>query len=251
MKWTYTIAGLVAAIGMTGLALAQTPAAPEVAPAPTPVAPSEPHQPVPPTPPMLERPAAEPAPPVVHHKWVDGEFYAKGSEWILRQRRSNPGTTNIITNSGNGWGNRIVVDSGVPSGSVTVIQNSRNGVGNRIVVDGIELRIDGPTIPTWVFGTARPVPEAHRGEQIYQNRGNPFWTEKLWSDTYQCYLYWCPRTERWFRYHPRDDQFRPIPSAAGKHATLVPKAPNSLPMPATDAGPAGNPPVELPVSPEK
>jgi len=42
---------------------------------------------------------------------------------------------NIISNSGNGVGNSIVVD-GDGTGSTTIINGYANGVGNKIIVDG-------------------------------------------------------------------------------------------------------------------
>jgi hypothetical protein len=43
------------------------------------------------------------------------------------------GATTVITNSGNGVGNRIVVNNGGAPG-VTILGNVRNGVGNSIIV---------------------------------------------------------------------------------------------------------------------
>ena len=260
MKSTATFFGFLTAIGVTGLALAQSSPLPEVAPPPTPVRSTESNPPGDAVPPLPTLPAPEPpaspdqepphpaVPKVVHHKWADGEFWTNGSQWIVRQRRSDASSTNIISNSGNGWGNRIVVDSGTPTGSVTVIHNSRNGIGNRIVVDGVELRINSPTIPTWVYGPARTTPDRTAKEPVYPNRGQPFWSEKVWSDTYRCYLYWCPRSERWFRYHPAADEFRPIPSAAAKTNSAPPTIPEIPPAAGDKAPQPSTPPL---VTPEK
>ena len=43
------------------------------------------------------------------------------------------GTTNVVTDSGNGVGNTIVLDNDGPSGT-TILRNVRNGVGNKLYV---------------------------------------------------------------------------------------------------------------------
>jgi len=41
----------------------------------------------------------------------------------------------VITGSGNGWGNTIIVDNDGSAGQgVTIIQGTRNGFGNRLIV---------------------------------------------------------------------------------------------------------------------
>jgi hypothetical protein len=32
----------------------------------------------------------------------------------------------------------------------------------------------------------------------YKGEHNPFWSSRYWSDSYGCYLHWCPRTRCWF-----------------------------------------------------
>jgi hypothetical protein len=82
--------------------------------------------------------AAQPAPPAGPAKapaapqrqvirWPGGWLSLDGPEVILRDGAAT-GSTNVITNSGNGVGNRIVVDNGGVPG-VTVLRNVRNGVG--------------------------------------------------------------------------------------------------------------------------
>src|SRR5205085_519586 len=53
--------------------------------------------------------------------------------------RTPGGSTTVITNSGNGVGNRIVVSG---TAGTTVVQNVRNGIGNRLILDPDELLID-------------------------------------------------------------------------------------------------------------
>jgi hypothetical protein len=45
----------------------------------------------------------------------------------------------------------------------------------------------------------------------YQGKAHPFWSQKVFSDTYDCNLYWCPKTKLWFRYVADDDAYRPVP----------------------------------------
>ena len=46
----------------------------------------------------------------------------------------------------------------------------------------------------------------------YKGKASPFWTKKMFSDAYDCNLYWCPTTKLWFRYAADDDTYRPVPA---------------------------------------
>jgi hypothetical protein len=42
---------------------------------------------------------------------------------------------NVLRNSGNGYGNTIIVDNGTSGGNgVTIVDNVRNGIGNKLIV---------------------------------------------------------------------------------------------------------------------
>jgi hypothetical protein len=46
----------------------------------------------------------------------------------------------------------------------------------------------------------------------YKGRDAKFWTKKLWSETYDCNVYWCPKAQRWYRYDRAADTYRPVPA---------------------------------------
>mgnify|MGYP000446641436 CR=1 FL=1 len=84
-------------------------------------------------------PAAVPHTPQII-KWPGGYMVMNGSEVIVRSTGPGGSSTNLVTGSGNGFGNKIVVSGG--AGGVTIVQNARNGIGNRLIVDPDDLFID-------------------------------------------------------------------------------------------------------------
>ncbi len=137
-----------------------------------------------------------------------------GSEVIMRTK-SPGGSTNLITNSGNGFGNRLVISGGP---GVTVVQNARNGIGNRLVLDPDELLIDlDQIVPGMKLGQRSPplpgLPVVDGKRDVvasYKGKENKFWTKREYHDSYDCNLYWDPSTKQWFRYYLDDDIFRPV-----------------------------------------
>jgi hypothetical protein len=174
---------------------------------------------------------AQPASPQVV-KWPGGYMILNGPEVIVRNSTPGGSSTNLITGSGNGFGNKIVVSGG--AGGVTVVQNARNGVGNRLILDPDDLLIDldailgksqplpvmpkiAPADPVMPPAVApAPAPAEPKMEPAappsYRGKASPFWTKKAFSDAYDCNLYWCPTTKLWFRYGAEDDTYRPVPS---------------------------------------
>lgn len=73
-------------------------------------------------------------------KWPGGYMIMNGSEVIVRSTSPNGSSTNLITGSGNGIGNKIVVSGG--AGGTTIVQGARNGIGNKLIVDPNDLLID-------------------------------------------------------------------------------------------------------------
>jgi hypothetical protein len=169
-----------------------------------------------------------------------------GPEVIMRTTGPAGSSTNVVTGSGNGFGNRIVVSGG--AGGTTIVQNSRNGIGNRLITNPNDVLIDvdallaglmpggvtpvapavpavpvvppaapaAPAVPPVVAPTpvapapADPKPVADTMPS-YKGKASPFWTKKMFSDTYDCNIYWCPTTKMWFRYGAEDDTYRPVP----------------------------------------
>jgi hypothetical protein len=145
-----------------------------------------------------------------------------GSEVIVRSTSPGGSSTNLITGSGNGFGNRIVVDGGV--GGTTIIKNARNGIGNHLILNPNDLVIDvdaiiagvKPVIPVIPPAVAPPADPAVAPAPVpvappsYKGKASPFWTKKAFSDDYDCNLYWCPTTKLWFRYTAEDDTYRPV-----------------------------------------
>jgi hypothetical protein len=216
------LAALAAAGGLASAAPAQTPAI-------DPPAPVEPGA-------IRPAPAATiltAKPQVV--RWAGGYVVLNGPEVVVRQTGTAGRSTNVVTGSGNGFGNTIVVDNGPGGGGVTIVQNARNGVGNRLVVDPDDVLID-LDLPTWVrhlaclkpmpagpMATPKPapadpalVPPANPlvpadAAPVIKGKNTAFWTKKVWSDEYDCNLYWGPEHKSWFRYHKDDDTYRPVP----------------------------------------
>jgi hypothetical protein len=248
------LAALAALGGLAVAAHAQAPPLPAVAPmgpqpvAPATVAPMGP-QPVAPAGGVPSLPLGVQNPRVI--QWPGGYMVMNGSEVIVRHATPG-GATNLVTGTGNGWGNRIVVGGG--AGGVTVVQNARNGWGNQLIVDPADTLIDiddllstlpgmkfavpapaaqpkpvNPMIPPAdALGAPVPNPAANPapGNPIvgpavnpppgnpasYKGKNSPFWTKKAFSDAYDCNVYWCPTTKLWFRYGSDDDTYRPVPN---------------------------------------
>lgn len=121
-----------------------------------------------------------------------------GPEVVIRRPGTDGRSTNVITGSGNGFGNRIVVSNG-GAGGTTIIRNSRNGWGNRIVVDPEDEVIELP---------AR-APAAARPPVRYPEDGK-FWTQKVWSDAVGANVYWSPADRAWYRFRADDDSYHPV-----------------------------------------
>lgn len=155
---------------------------------------------------MAAEPPAAPAqapPPRQIIRWPGGWMYVDGPSVIVRQAGSG-GSTNVITSSGNGVGNRIVVDNGGTSG-VTILQNVRNGIGNSVTVTPAGPVLDLPS---------RPQPAVPPTTE-YKGRATKFWTKKIYSEAFDCNLYWCPKTQWWYRYDKAADTYRPLPPDSG------------------------------------
>jgi hypothetical protein len=115
-------------------------------------------------------------------------MFASQSTTLCAQTTSpRKGSTTIISNSGNGIGNTIIV-SGADKASVKIL-NSRNGLGNQILVQG------GKVIDL--------------NKLRYPGKNKRFWTKQKWDRELATNLYWCPTTNLWFRYHGADDSYRP------------------------------------------
>ncbi len=220
------LAALAALGGLAAVAHAQLPAPLPAPVVPVPVAPGVPG-----------------APQVI--KWPGGYMIMNGSEMILRSTGPAGSSTNVITGSGNGVGNRIVVSGG--TGGTTIVKNSRNGIGNQLITDPNDVLIDldalvpelklgpklvvpvvpvvppaggpaDPVIPPAVAPAPAPAPapvpvdgKAAPGLPSYKGKASPFWTKKAFSDAYDCNLYWDPTNKMWFRYGVEDDTYRPVP----------------------------------------
>lgn len=195
------LAALAAAGGLTvAVAHAQPPAEVPPAPAPAPVEPA---------------PLPVPEPRVI--RWPGGclvlnDAPAAGPEVVGRVPLAGRKAVNVVTGSGNGFGNTIVVDGG--PGGLTVVRNARNGVGNRLVVnpadDLLDLDRELADLLDWVPPAARPAPVAPAVPKVYRGKANPFWTKKAFSDAHDCNLYWSPADKGWFRYSADDDSYRPV-----------------------------------------
>lgn len=172
-------------------------------------------------------------------RWPGGYMIMNGPEVVVRHNRTSTGrSTNLVTGSGNGFGNTIVVDNGPGGGGVTVVKNARNGIGNRLIVGPDDLLLD-LDLPAWTLPAIRckpapvepvvapklpaadPVPDQvpaapapvqpAAAVPTYKGKANPFWEKKAWSDAHDCNLYWSPADKAWFRYHSEDDTYRPVP----------------------------------------
>lgn len=164
-------------------------------------------------------PATTPSPQVI--RWPGGYMVMNGPEVIVRST-TPAGSTNLITGSGNGIGNRIVVSGG--TGGVTIVQGVRNGIGNQLILDPNDWLIDlDALLPGLKPACPKPVPPVDPAPAVpltdpaavppsYKGKDNPFWTKKVFNDSYDCNLYWCPKTKRWFRYTAEDDTYRPVPN---------------------------------------
>jgi len=158
--------------------------------------------------------APVPAPPPKVIQWPGGWMKIDGQELILRNAAPGGGTTNIISGSGNGFGNRIVVGGG-SGGGTTIIQNSRNGVGNQIVLDPNDWVFD---VDQWLPPAARPAlppqpqPAAVPAPAVYAGKANAFWKVKGFSAELDCNIYWSAADKMWFRYQADGDKYTPLPT---------------------------------------
>lgn len=181
--------------------------------------------------PTLPQPQLQtPAPQVL--QWPGGYLVMNGPEVIVRNTLPRAGATNLITGSGNGIGNRMIVSGG--AGGVTVVQSARNGIGNSLILDPGDLLLDldqvlprmkpvGPKpdvppaatnpggAPPVATPAGPPAPTNPATPPSYAGKGNGFWSKKVFSESYDCNLYWCPTTKLWFRYIGDDDMYRPVP----------------------------------------
>ncbi|MCE9562726.1 MAG: hypothetical protein K8U57_11825 [Planctomycetes bacterium] len=179
-------------------------------------------------------------------KWPGGYMVMNGSEVIVRSTSPNGSSTNLVTGSGNGFGNKIVVSGG--AGGVTIVKNARNGIGNQLITDPDDLLLDldallgnvKPAVPVVPQGQPNPappipvIPQADPNAPVappavapapmpvlpapmtdppsFKGKASPFWTQKTFSDAYDCNLYWSPAAKLWFRYGSDDDTYRPVPT---------------------------------------
>ncbi len=96
-----------------------------------------------PAPAQQNPPQVKPAPRREVVRWPGGWVYLDAPGVIYRDDAPPPalgaaaaarrgGSLTVVSNSGNGVGNRISVDAG--ASGLTVLHNARNGVGNRVTV---------------------------------------------------------------------------------------------------------------------
>ena len=74
------------------------------------------------------------------------------------------------------------------SGSAKIL-DSRIGLGNQILVQ------EGKLIDL--------------NKLRYPGKNNRFWSKQKWDRELATNLYWCARTNLWFRYHAAEDSYRP------------------------------------------
>ena len=155
-------------------------------------------------------PLPAPVPPPKVIQWPGGFLKIDGNELILRNAVPGAGTTNIISGSGNGFGNKIVVGGG-NGGGTTIIQNSRNGVGNKIVLDPADwvIDLDDLLAPARPLPAAKPMP-VPAAPPVYDGKANAFWQQKAFSDALDCNIYWSAADKLWYRYHADGDKYKPL-----------------------------------------
>ena len=142
--------------------------------------------------------------------------------------RTPGGNTTVITNSGNGVGNRIVVSG---TGGTTIVKNVRNGIGNQLILDPNELFIDLDDVlpadvkPLLDPRLAPPVVIAPKLPPVYDGKANPFWSQKQFSDALDCNLYWSDADKLWYRYTADDDRYRPLRVQPPAPQPAVPQPP--------------------------
>ena len=144
-----------------------------------------------------EPPTAPPPRQII--RWPGGWMYLDDPGVIVRQAAPG-GSTTVITDSGNGAGSRVVVDNGGSPG-VTILRNVRNGPGSSVTVNQTGPVIDFSPRP----GATRPTVE-------YKGQATKFWTRAVYSADLGYVLYWCPKTNSWYRYDEKDDVYRPTPA---------------------------------------
>jgi hypothetical protein len=181
----------VAALGLVGGLAGGAGADP---PAPAPAAPAAPAK------------SADPQRQII--RWPGGWMYLD-QPGVIYHDRTAPGPATVVTNSANGVGNRIVIDTG-GAGGVTVVRNVRNGVGNSLTVTPAGPVIELPAAKPPAPAAAGPRPAA----PLHQGRKAKFWAVKGWSDAHDCTLYWDPAAARWYRYDRAADCYRPLPEGA-------------------------------------
>ena len=125
---------------------------------------------------------------------------------------------NIISNSGNGVGNQIVIE-GDGSGSTTIINGYPNGVGNKIIINGQNILnqpglMDNRWIPNHVKqfmppGFGNPL-LAGQTNVVYPGKENPFYEFAVFSPEMNGMLYWDTQTQTFFRYSALADCYLPI-----------------------------------------
>ncbi len=169
-------------------------------------------------------------------RWNGGYMVMDNAGGVVVRQAGVPGgsSTNIINGSGNGIGNRIVVDNGDTSG-VTIVSNSRLGIGNKIIVNAEDVLLDIPDLPLDLLGlpAPKPAPKVAPADPVvippaidpqpqaepvvtepepllYRGKENNFWTKKTFCEGNDCNLYWSPKDKAWFRYSKDDDTYRPV-----------------------------------------
>ena len=104
-----------------------------------------------------------------------------------------PGSSNLIRNAGNGFGNTIVVENQGGGPASTVIENTRNGIGNKVMVinNGQSVVLTSP--PT------------------YQGKATNFYSTKVYCDSLGCTVFYSPKDLKWYVYMSGEDLYRPLP----------------------------------------
>jgi hypothetical protein len=105
----------------------------------------------------------------------------------------NPHYKSLTTNVISGSGNKIVTQNN--GNGVTYVHTQTQGPGNQVIV-------------------------THQGGQVvqmdqlsYKGKANKFWNQSRFDQNLGCELYWSPENSLWFRYHEKEDLYRPAPEA--------------------------------------
>lgn len=104
------------------------------------------------------------------------------------------GSSTVISGSGNGFGNSIIVSNNGPGSSSTVITNTRNGYGNKVVIvnNGKQVVVEDPP--------------------AYYGKNNAFWSTKVYCDALGTTVYFSTKDGQWYRYFSTEDVYRPLPA---------------------------------------